>query len=211
MTLKHAFLRVATIGLLVGLTRLMPGAQTAAIGGQAETFTMGGVSSPRADVAQYSIGFQDIEPVRHVLPPSPPITGLLGGKVDVSTLDPVSGNEYTSLGSATVSDSGLEQGLRLARVTVAPGGSLRLAKLGGSGLVIVESGWLEVTERSDTTLLVRAPAKVSPALLASSGAATIDAGDRFSFGPEATIVLHNRGERPAQVITASVVATGASK
>ena len=96
-------------------------------------------------------------------------------------------------------------------MTVAPGGSLRLAKFGGSGLVIVESGWLEVTERSDTTLLVRAPGKVSQALLASSGAATIDAGDRFSFGPEATIVLHNRGERPAHVLTASVVATGASK
>ena len=97
MSLKRSFIRMAVVGLLVGLTGLMPGAQTPAIGGQAGTPTMRSVSSPGADVARYSAWFQEIEPVRHVLPPPPPIPGLLGGKV-----------------------SGLEQVLTRARVTVAP-------------------------------------------------------------------------------------------
>ncbi|MGH2615762.1 MAG: hypothetical protein ACRDJC_11020 [Thermomicrobiales bacterium] len=205
MTLKHLIIRMATIGLLVGLTGLMPGAPAAAVAGPAGPFTMESVTSPAADVAQYTIGFQEMAPVRHVLPPLPPVTGLLGGKVAADELDPIPGNTYSSLGSATVSAAGLEQVLTLARVTVAPGGTLRLAMPGGSGLVLVESGWLEVTERGDAMMLVRAPGK-GLSELAVPGAITIDAGDRFSFGPEATIVLHNRGERPASVLTASVVA-----
>jgi hypothetical protein len=206
MTLKDACIRMTTIGLLVGLTGLMPGAPTAAIAGPAGASTMGPGSMSGTDVAQYSGWFQEIEPVPPVLPPPPPIPGLLGGDLCVTACDLAPGNEYTSLGSAKVFASGLEQVLRLERVTVAPGSSLRLDKREGSGLVIVESGSLEVTERGNTMLLVRGPGKVSSALHASPGATTIDTGDRFSFGPEATIVLHNRGERPASVLTASVVA-----
>ena len=89
-------LRMTTIGLLVGLTGLLPEAQSAAMAGPAGTVTTGPLSSPGADVARYSIGFQEIEPVRHVQPPSPPIPGLLGGDLYVSALDPVLGHEYTS-------------------------------------------------------------------------------------------------------------------
>jgi hypothetical protein len=107
MTLQHACIRMATIGLIAGLTGLMPGAQTTALAGPDGTLAMASASSPGADVARYVIGFQEMAPIRHVPPPPPPPSGLLGGKV-AAKFDPIPGNASSSLGSATDLASGLE-------------------------------------------------------------------------------------------------------
>jgi hypothetical protein len=205
MTIESSLIRLGIAGLAVGWTVLMPGPRAAVAAGADDTFNLGSSPDPPTSVARYSIESEELTPVPYVVvPPPPPIPGLLGGAAGATALDPVPGNEYTPMGSATVSPSESDQVLRLVRVTVAPGGSLRLGQVGGSGLVVMESGWLEVTEGGDATRLMRAPGYESIAAHPYQGAITIDAGDQLTFESEATVVLSNRGETPAYVLTVSV-------
>jgi hypothetical protein len=157
-----------------------------------------------AELVPYSVGTQEVPQPRHVTPPLPDGNVHLGG--ELAPVPVAAENVYASLGSATVYTIGLPQVLSLTEVTIAPGGDLTLANLGGSGLIVLEEGWLELVEREGNAILTRSPLAESPAPREAEGPATITPGDRLSFGPGATIVLRNRGEQPARVLAASVVA-----
>ncbi len=80
-----------------------------------------------------------------------------------------------------------------------------MAPPGGSGLIVLRTGWLELAERDGDALLTRSPSAEAPAAREDEDLSTIAPGDRISFGPEATIVLRNRSEHHARVLTASVM------
>ena len=195
MTFTDAMIGAAALWLLFVLAGL-PGqhGQRASVAREPAAFL---TVPPNAviDPVPYSVWHQDVPQPRHVTPPLP---GANAAQAETT---------YHALGSATVHAIGLPQVLSLTEVTIAPGGSLTLANLGGSGLIVLQSGWLELAERDGDALLTRSPLAESPAPREDEELPTLAPGDRLAFGPEATIVLRNRGENPAQLLTASVLAT----
>jgi hypothetical protein len=189
MSVTEATIGAAALLLLFAVTGL-PGHRggTAEIGGEIAAVAPG--SAP----VLYSVWHEDTPLPRYVTPPLP------GAELTTAEIT------YHALGSATVHAIGLPQVLSVNEVTIAPGGSLVMANPGGSGLIYLRTGWLELTERSGDARLVRSPLATSPAPLEDETPPTLAPGDRLSFGPESTIVLRNRGEHPAELLTASVLA-----
>lgn len=149
----------------------------------------------------YSVAQREIARPRHVTPPLPETDAVV-----TIVGDGISGNAYAALGSTTVQAIGQPQVLSLTEVTIEPGRTLTLANLGGSGLIVLDVGWLELTECSGNTRLTRSPAGAAPPSPEADSGPTLSAGDRIAFGPGATIVLRNAGEDVAQLLAASVVA-----
>lgn len=206
MTLTDALMGAAALWLLFVVCGV-PGQRSRAPGISLESTSLSRFApSPRVDVAPYSVWYEELPQPRYVTPPLPEDTGFLGNPGDLEPLVNVPENAYASLGSATVYAIGLPQVLSLTEVTIAPGGDLTLANLGGSGLIVLEVGWLELAEQDGNALLTRSPLAEPTALHEAEGPLTIAPGDRLAFGPGATIVLRNRGENPARVLAASVVA-----
>ena len=141
----------------------------------------------------YSVWHEETPQPRHVTPPLP---GAGATATDIT---------HNALGSAPIPAIGLPQVLSLAEVAIAPGGRLALANLDGSGVIVVQTGWLELAAREGDTRLTRSPLAESSAPEDDEALTTIAPGDRLAFGPGATIVLRNRGEQPARVLTASVL------
>lgn len=152
------------------------------------------------DAVPLSVWYQDVPQPRHVTPPLPGDVGIGG----IARTSPE--NTYGPLGSTDVSAIGLPQTLSLTEVTTPPGGRLNLANLGGFGLIVLRTGWLELAELDGDALLTRSPSAEAPAAREDEDLPTIAPGDRISFGPEATIELRNRGENSAQLLTVSVMA-----
>jgi hypothetical protein len=142
----------------------------------------------------YSVWHEDLPQPRHVTPPLP----------DIGSSSPET--TYNALGSTPIRAIGLPQVLSLTEVTIAPGGTLELSNLGGSGVIVLQTGWLELTTLDDDARLTRSPLAAAPAPRDDDGAPTLSPGDRLAFGPGADIVLRNRGEHPAKLLTASVLA-----
>jgi hypothetical protein len=155
-----------------------------------------------ADVSLYSVSYEAMPELRTVTPPLPDDEARSGAG-EMATA-PLPATTHESLGSVTVPAIDSPQVLSLTRVTIAPGEQLSLANLDGSGLIVLEEGWLELTRRDGNALIGRSPSATSPELSDADGPPSIAAGDRLSLAPGATIVLHNRNENPARVLTAMV-------
>ncbi len=207
MTLTDAMVVAAALWLLFVFCGV-PGQRARAPGISWETRSASGLaSSPGTSaIAPYSVSYQDVPQPRYVTPPCPEDDACFGNDSELALAVNDAVNVYAELGSAAVSATGLPQELSLTEVTIAPGGTLTLANLGGSGLIVVEVGWLELAERDGDALLTRSPLGEPPAPPDAESPATIAPGDRLAFGPGATIVLRNRGELAARVLAASVVA-----
>jgi hypothetical protein len=167
------------------------------------------VPAPVAPVrgALYSVWYPENDYTRVVLPPAFPDEAAVDAAV--SNAPAVAPNEHVSLGSVGVEGSGWEHELSLSRITISPGGELRLADRADAGLVVLESGWLALTERRGPARVTRGPALPLLAPQAALETVTLSAGDRLSFEPAATIVLANRGEQPASLLLASVATVDA--
>ncbi|MGH2617286.1 MAG: hypothetical protein ACRDJC_18800 [Thermomicrobiales bacterium] len=206
MTLTDAMVGAAALWLLFVLFG-MPGNRARSPVVTWEETSLARISGgPAADVVPYSVWHQENPQPRYVTPPLPDADANLGGEREPASEATAAEHVYAALGSATVAAIGLPQVLSLTEVTIAPGTDLTLANLDGSGLIVLEEGWLELAERGGNALLTRSPLVASPAAREIDSAATLAPGDRLSFGSGATIVLRNRGEHPARILAASVVA-----
>jgi len=156
---------------------------------------------PLSGAVPYSVWYEETPPAVRV---PPPIPGDDGGVFAASArLDPP-GNIYTSLGSAAVTSGEGPQVLSLTRVTVPPGSHLRLDQPGGSGLIVIEFGWLELTAKEGDVRLTSAAFVEAPLPADVRGGQVIAAGDRMAYDGDATLELRNTGDRPAQLLAASV-------
>jgi hypothetical protein len=151
-------------------------------------------------VVPYSVWYQET-PVPVRVPP--PVPGDDGCVFTGAPLGP-SGNIYTSLGSAAVASRAEPQVLSLSRVTIPPGSHLRLDQPGGSGLIVVELGWLELTDKAGDVRLTSAAFTEAPLPVDVRGGQAVSAGDRMAYDGDATLELRNTGDRPARLLTASV-------
>ncbi len=206
MTLTDAMIGAAALWLLF-VACGAPGhrAGTPAVSGN----TSDAAAHARAqqlDVVPYSVWHQDDPQPRYVTPPLPAAAESIDDRDGLSEEETVPENVYSSLGSTAVSGIGMPQVLSLTEVTIEPGSTLTLVNLGGSGLIVLQSGWLELAERDGNAVLTRSPGGESPGMDTEGSLPTIGSGDHLSFGPGATIVLRNRGEHPARILTASVLA-----
>ncbi len=206
MTLTDAMMGAAALWLLFVLCGTPGQRADTSVASWKKGAAMGITPNAGIDIAPYSVWYAETEQPRHVTPPLPENGVGRDDPGDAGSGAPLPENVYSSLGSATVSSVGLPQVLSLTEVTIEPGGRLTLTNPRGSGLIVVEAGWLELTERRGNALLSRAPLAESPALVEEESLPTMAPGDRLSFGPGATIVLVNRGEHPATVLAASVMA-----
>lgn len=194
MTLTDVAIGAAALWLLFVLCGL-PGQRGEGAAGVADAGAFLAVApDTRLVPAPYSVWHEEAPLARHVTPPLPGDDATAAGVA------------YNPLGSAPVRALGLPQMLSLTEVTIAPGGELALANLGGSGVIVLQSGWLELAEQEGDARLTRSPLAESTAPREDEGPPTLAAGDRLTFGPGATIVLRNRGEHPAQLLTAFVLA-----
>ena len=194
MTLTDAAIGAAALWLLFVLSGL-PG-QWGNRAASADDPAALATFAPAARLAPvpYSVWQEDRPQPRHVTPPLPD-SGSSSPEV-----------AYNALGSTRVRAIGLPQALSLTEVTIAPGGALALSNLGGSGVIVLQTGWLELTTLDGDARLTRSPLAAAPAPRDDEGAPTLAPGDRLAFGPGADIVLRNRGDHPAQLLTASVLA-----
>ena len=195
MTLTDAALGAAALWLLFVLSGLPGqwGDRAAMADDPAALLTV----APAARLAPlpYSVWREDRPQPRHVTPPLP---GIGSSATEVT---------YNALGSTPVRAIGLPQVLSLTEVTIAPDGALALSNLGGSGVIVLQTGWLELATLDGDARLTRSPLAAAPAPREDDGAPTLAPGDRLSFGPGADIVLRNRGKHPARLLTASLLAT----
>jgi hypothetical protein len=205
MSLTDTLVGAAAVWLLLVACGI-PGDRSRAPLGTVDDVPLAGVAIGRgADITRYSVWHQETPQPRHVPPPRPADGPWLVSADDTNPLALVPANVYTALGAAPVDASRLPQTLSLTEIEVVPGSMLTLADLGGSGLIVLEAGWLELARRDGNARLTRSPRVESPAPWETESAPTLAPGDHLAFGPGATIVLRNRGESPARVLTATVL------
>jgi hypothetical protein len=202
MTRKHSRIREAAIGLLAGIILTANGG-TATTDARDDTAELSSVAPPAVDVTRFSASYPEALFLR-VIPPLPPLPEPIDGDGELAPLDPSPENQFTSLGSVTIDVADERRMLRVSRVTVSPGGSVRFGHGGTVGLLIVESGRLGVIERGETAVIRRGLAPRDDSPLPGDGGAAVDAGDRLTYGPDDPIVLNNPGERAAHLLVASI-------
>ena len=201
MTLTDAMVAAAALWLLFVLSGI-PGQRPGAPSRSAETTAS--VASPHAPIVAvpYSVWYQEVPQPRFVTPPLPG-----AGTPEVSTIgETIPESNCRTLGSTAIFAAGLPQTLSLTEITIPPGGRLTLADLDASGLLVLQSGWLELTARDGNARLISAPWAESAAPQADPRAPTVAPGDRIAFAPGATIALRNRAENAARMLAVTVMA-----
>ena len=201
MTMTDAMVAAAALWLLFVLSGI-PGQRPGAPSRSAETTAS--VASPHAPIAAvpYSVWYQEVPQPRFVTPPLP------GARTpEVSTIgETVPESNHRTLGSTAIFAAGLPETLSLTEITIPPGGRLTLADLDASGLLVLQSGWLELTAWDGNARLISSPWAESAAPQADPWAPTVAPGDRIAFAPGATIALRNRAENAARMLAVTVMA-----